>query len=530
MLHRFACSALLLLASSTAANAGGFHIPDLGATALGRAGAFTARADDPTAIHHNPAGAASLVGTQLFFSGTLLGERIRFTRRQYSDPAIPSDQYPAPLSGTMPTVTNSAGPVVVPLLAFSSDLGGLLKRLRLNLIGGMYAPNGPPARRFPTRCRPGSNPCVPDANGTPSPARYEVSDVDLIAIYPTIGLAWRPRDWLQLGGVLQLGWASASYQTTVVALAPLDTENPDNDIVVQLNTHSGVTPTAIVGLQLRPLRWLALGAALRFRFSFLTKGTLCIGARGLDGSCAVPPETAQLLPIPVDASPNPSTGRLDVPMPWILRSGLRLIDHDAEGRERFDLEVNVVWESWSVVERLAAKLDQPIAIRFADGSVFNEVDQMTLPHAYRNTVSLRIGGTYNIYDLLSDATLMLSGGFYYETATVPKAYTRLDFLPLAHIGISAGLAVAWRHWSLFAAYSYTFSPKRTVLPDAGVATCDVKQSAGCGSQVRAVAPTLFGGDEKRFGREIGNGVFESAIQQLSFGVQIRFGKQGAIDE
>ncbi|MBW2734022.1 MAG: hypothetical protein JRH20_16670, partial [Deltaproteobacteria bacterium] len=55
----------LLLGSALPATAGGYDYPDHGVTALGRAGAFVARADDPLALIYNPAGAARLKGTQL---------------------------------------------------------------------------------------------------------------------------------------------------------------------------------------------------------------------------------------------------------------------------------------------------------------------------------------------------------------------------------------------------------------------------------------------------------------------------------
>src|SRR4051812_7628326 len=47
------------------AAAGGLEYAGAGATALGRGGAVTARADDPMVLAYNPAGLAELRGTQI---------------------------------------------------------------------------------------------------------------------------------------------------------------------------------------------------------------------------------------------------------------------------------------------------------------------------------------------------------------------------------------------------------------------------------------------------------------------------------
>ena len=50
-----------------------FRILDQGAAAAGQSNAFTAQADDPSAIYYNPAGMMQLRGVQTYFGTTLLG-------------------------------------------------------------------------------------------------------------------------------------------------------------------------------------------------------------------------------------------------------------------------------------------------------------------------------------------------------------------------------------------------------------------------------------------------------------------------
>src|SRR5262245_16280536 len=84
--HRatLAVGALVGLLSFTfgrTARAGGYdELPDQGAQALGRGAAFTAKADDATAIYYNVAGLARQRGTHLQVSGNLQLNSIYFAR------------------------------------------------------------------------------------------------------------------------------------------------------------------------------------------------------------------------------------------------------------------------------------------------------------------------------------------------------------------------------------------------------------------------------------------------------------------
>ena len=61
------------------AGAGGFALFEQGARSMGFAGAFTAQANDPSAIFHNAAGIAFLKGRQLYRGGRVLQPRTTFT-------------------------------------------------------------------------------------------------------------------------------------------------------------------------------------------------------------------------------------------------------------------------------------------------------------------------------------------------------------------------------------------------------------------------------------------------------------------
>jgi long-chain fatty acid transport protein len=63
----------------TLAHGEAFRILDQGASATGQGTAFSAQADDPSAIHYNPAGMTQLRGIQLYVGTNLIGGHTTFT-------------------------------------------------------------------------------------------------------------------------------------------------------------------------------------------------------------------------------------------------------------------------------------------------------------------------------------------------------------------------------------------------------------------------------------------------------------------
>src|SRR5262245_51935516 len=99
---------LLPLVWSQAARAGGYYASDLGAVAGARGGAFTARADDLTAVWYNPAGLAD--GTHGW--RLLVDAAGFFSKGDYTRQCSGTDGcgVMAPAGQTFRTVSNSADP------------------------------------------------------------------------------------------------------------------------------------------------------------------------------------------------------------------------------------------------------------------------------------------------------------------------------------------------------------------------------------------------------------------------------------
>src|SRR5437763_7716728 len=132
------------IASSAAAD-GGYYSGALGARAAGRSGAFAARADDPTAVHYNPAGLAEIGGT-VFMVGN------RDSYNEYTYTRAPTDDWAHLMANGDPTRVNFAevrnstpGQGLEPLFIVASNLG--LRDWGFAL--GAFAPPGASKFTFP---------------------------------------------------------------------------------------------------------------------------------------------------------------------------------------------------------------------------------------------------------------------------------------------------------------------------------------------------------------------------------------------
>ena len=68
---------LVLLFTASTSFAAGFRLPEAGAKAMGMGFAFTAQADDPSAIYFNPAGLTQLKGQNVMVGVTYVRRTAR---------------------------------------------------------------------------------------------------------------------------------------------------------------------------------------------------------------------------------------------------------------------------------------------------------------------------------------------------------------------------------------------------------------------------------------------------------------------
>src|SRR5256885_1334522 len=173
---------LLLLAAT--AGAGGLEFPGTGTEALGRGAAFTAKADDGTALEYNVAGLARQRGTRVLLDANLLFHSYEF-QRAGNYPDNPNDPL-TPYGGQpFPKVANTGAPFFAPFFAVSSDFGYFD---RWTFAVGLFGPSAYGQRAYPVT-----------VDGKPGPARYDLTEANLLIVYPTLAAAVRVTPWLDLG-------------------------------------------------------------------------------------------------------------------------------------------------------------------------------------------------------------------------------------------------------------------------------------------------------------------------------------------
>lgn len=389
---------------------------------MGRGATFVAKADDPSAIHHNPAGLARQRGTRLYASGNLFFQSYEF-RRSGAFPDDPND--PAtPWGGRpYPTVSNSGGGYVTPFLALATDFGSLD---RLTVAAGVYGPSMIGNRTFPLA-----------VEAAPASSRYDFVQSRSSLVFPTLSAAYRITRWLDLGVSGHL--AIAKFDLTQVGY--LDTGECKNHeyqpcdfrSTLAANATSGA---ATFGALLRPNENLGFGLSVRTPIGFNAQGTMT----------PEQPRLAQNLTL------APGAASLYVDLPLVVRAGARWVSMDRDF-EVYDLEADVVYESWGTAQR-----DGPVVVVPNLGSLTNL--QSTTVHHYKDTFSFRGGGAYNLD--VSDGVLSLRAGGWFDTPATDHPYTRLDYDTLAKVAGTLGAGYRSGAFGIDFAYAAIASIPRVV--------------------------------------------------------------------
>jgi long-subunit fatty acid transport protein len=424
------------------AHAGGFELPDNGTEALGRGGAFTAKADDGTALQYNVAGFAQQRGTKLLVNTNLWFSQYSF-QRAGNYPDDPANTL-TPWGGSrFPKIQDESGMFPEPFLAASSDFGYFD---RWTFAVGAFGPSAIGNRTFPE-----------SLGFAPNPARYDVVENHPQVIYFTGAASFRAFDWLDLGVALHYTYAKLHISQATLSDAVArgrgagqcaNVEYQPCDARSTLDTTGG-TPTASFGALAHPIPELSIGANFRGPVKLTTEGDVNV-------------ITPRITP---NAVFHPSPITFVVRMPAVLRVGARYSflekKWDDSTWERADIEVNGTWEGWGsaqddglhvIIPRLDATNPPP-------GVNLTGIDFIS-PHHYQNTWSIRVGGAYNIP--LKKNTLVLRAGMYHDSSASDPQYTRLDFDTLAKTAGTAGVGFKIDPFELNLAYAEVFSAARTV--------------------------------------------------------------------
>ena len=461
------------------ARAGGFEIPDTGTFVLGRGGAFVARGDDPTAIALNPGALVRMVGTHVLYHHSLMWEDATFTR-------APSDLPPGTDYDFDPLAPQSNQDALFPIGAMfvaTSDFG----LEHWTFAAGLYGPN---------------------AHGTKDYAvdggqRYLLTHLDAVLLYPSLAVAYGDRDSFGIGVTFQLAMAPSLNMDLVVdgsQSGELHAYYSGNDVIARISLSDLTSFSAIVGAWWRPAPNWEIGVSGRVVPAMLE----------LSGKFSLSNVPGQTQFSPSQLAVPGSAARLDLTIPPTARVGARYRHLDGN-HEVFDLEFDVVYEAWSMLESFDVKLDGTINI-----FVGAEAPDTKLAKSWRDTLSVRLGGTVSAWHGTLgglDGEFQLSAGGYWESAAVPKNYDNLDFLAFQRFGVGLGVAARLGGLKLTASYNHVFQEDRSV-----------DERFGKVYQVRPLdpCPDTCAGGAGWSGVPANAGRIQSGYDLLAFGLEAAF--------
>jgi long-subunit fatty acid transport protein len=440
-----------LLLPATAA-AGGFEFPANGTEALGRGGAFTAKADTPLALEYNVAGLAGQRGTRLLFDSNLVFGHYAFQR-----------------AGDFRLVTDEAHkPYYGPFFGLTTDFGYFD---RWTFAVGVFGPSSIGKRTYPI------------GEDRLGPARYDVTSTDTLLILPTVAASVRASRYVDVGLGMQFAVGTFKLGSSAAVPALCDPSkvflDPACDSRTEVDVKSGVNPTLLFGLLLHPMAGIDVGLHVRSAAN--------LGIKRIEAQGTLRAYNA------VDVELGDGDATLTASLPWVFRLGARYAFRKA-GREVGDIELDATYEAWSLAEGEGTTLMYEYPLNRS------QIRNTLLPHRYKDTYSLRLGGAFTQPVGKLDLTFRL--GFVVDSSATNPADTRLDFDTLTKVGGTAGAGLTFRGVTLNIAYAYLHSLTRTVED----------------GQLRA----LDGATGMPTGGPVNNGTYSGRNQILSLGLLVQF--------
>ena len=412
------------------ADAGGLYLPGYGSQAQPRAGAFVAKADDPSALFHNPAGLARQRGTAIHLGFNFVNFSQTFERDGVyeADPlgAHPWDGQP------YDKVENNSKPAIgigstaaIPMLAVASDLG---LDLPVTFGFGLLAAHGYPYRDYENGYT------FEDPNAPPPPGRYDILEQEAAAAFPTVAAAYSISDQFHVGlsvawGIAEVKakkhtWGIRNYEEAVAA-----------DGEVLFDAKDNFVPGFGLGVLYAPIPQLEIGLSYRSAAKIESVGTV----RSQLGSGVGVGEPDSIVPDDQELCNSGGTivavaACLNITLPQTASVGARWVFRDMVG-ERADIEFDVRWEDWSAGSDYEAIVDGQSQL------LGRRLETVITRHGFKDTFSFRLGGSYNLP--VAGKALNLRAGIAHDTAAAPVSFTRLDLDGFARttVGLGAGLEV-----------------------------------------------------------------------------------------
>ncbi len=401
---------VVLLFSATSAMAGGFRLPEAGAKAMGLGFAFTAQADDPSAIYFNPAGIVQLEGDNLMVGMTYIkANGASFTGFTPLTGPVSRSETQKDLDFFVPNAyfTRKASP------NFAYGVG-------------IFAPFGL-GQEYENR--------------NTSIFRSQITKIDLMTLVVNPTVAYKVNDLLSIGAGIDFMYGKAKLSRTPVGIDsatgfPANLYNGDLD-------GDGTAWGFNLGMLVTPIKQLKIGVAFRSKFDLdIDDGDVHLGSvfSGNINTPLGPLPPQGPAPIGFGGSTFNTTASTTVHIPATLDLGVAYI------LDRLTLEVDASFTFWSSFKSLD--------IDNNDNRVF--LPDTASPKNWDDVVAIYVGGEYRVTDPLA-----LRLGFRYDPTPVPDETMGPELPDSDKLYYCAGAGYKVNQWTFDLAYMYMDKKDRT---------------------------------------------------------------------
>ncbi len=397
------CAVGLMLAMPlSTAYAGGFSIYEQGARAMGRASAFAASPDDPSAMFYNPAGLALLEGTQIYIGATVILPSGDFTGSgPYPADGVTEEQVAQTFLPPNVYISHRINEKIVVGLGISTPFG----------LGTKWE---------------GSDGTVATFSGRH--IAHETA-IEGVGISPTVAFTVNEKLSLGVGVELRLSKLMlkrySNFDATAFGLGILDVAK------AEIETDMANAMGFNFGALFQATDQISIGVAYRSAVTVDYDGTATItqintGIPLIDGGVAL------------TVGDHDVTTSIDYPSVATVGVAYKLTD-------QLLVEADVQMWGWSVFKELS--ISGLPAVDPATGQLITYTE--TVPEDYENSMAFRLGCEY-----WKSEDLALRAGFVYDITPVPaKSITPL--LPDAsRTGFTLGIGKRFGSMTIDAAFMY----------------------------------------------------------------------------
>jgi len=398
---------LVLLFTASSSFAAGFRLPEAGVKAMGMGFAFTAQADDPSAIYFNPAGLTQLKGQNVMVGVTY----VRENGGEFTGTTPVDNNVPIP-----PGFTNQKSETQKSLNFFipnayytrTTDSGNVAYGV------GIFAPFGL-GQEY-------NNP------GT-SIFRNQITKIDLMTVVVNPTIAFKVNEMLSVGFGIDWMYGKAELAKTPwnPALVPVAQNGNVFDLKLE---GDGDAWGYNFGLLLKPTKNVRIGASYRSPFTLKIK----------DGDVTLSNINPGVVPALAGLTTTKGSATISMPATFALGAAYTM--------GRLTVEADADWTFWHSYNSL------PIDFKDNRPVVLPDSNQAK---NWKDVVALRLGAEYRVTEPLA-----LRAGFVYDPTPAPADTLGPELPDATRINYMVGAGYKVGPWTIDGAFMYIDKFDRTV--------------------------------------------------------------------